>query len=197
MSNTVVALAFNVNTSLTWLFQGNIAAAITGPGTYNFSQTQLSFRLAPSTIFNPTGRLVLQQLSAPPVIFRYTETWNATQNTPGASFYYDSPVFLSAFLSLSGTAINPIQLLAPGAVPSNNQFFGVGGNVAQAIRTSTRCRQNLPDPSQSPQSRTLPSRLLSVAGRVCAPPASITIIRAAKGVARRVDGAESRRRFLG
>ena len=125
------------------------------------------------------------------------ETWNATQNTPGASFYYDSPVFLSAFLSLSGTAINPIQLLAPGAVPSNNQFFGVGGNVAQAIRTSTRCRQNLPDPSQSPQSRTLPSRLLSVAGRVCAPPASITIIRAAKGVARRVDGAESRRRFLG
>ena len=141
ISNAYASLAFNRNNSLTWLFEGDTAANITGAGTYPFSQTFLSTALDPATTYHPTGDVVVQELATPPTIFRYTETWNATGQTPGASFYYDSPVIIDGFLPLLGTDIHSVKLPAAGTYPySQGSLFGVGNTLAEGLLCQQRGR---------------------------------------------------------
>ena len=120
--------AFNQGGSLQWLFQGN-TDPITGVGTYDFSSSQLSSGL---NVYNPAGDVVVQQLAAAPVIYQYTESWDATSLSAPTSFIYDSPVFLPQSVSPDPDEIQMIAGPGAGAQPyAHGGFFLAGNTLAE------------------------------------------------------------------
>jgi hypothetical protein len=119
------AFAFDEAGSLQWTLQG-ATDTITGVGTYDFTSTQVTSGV---NVYNPAGDVVVQQLSSPPVIFRYTESWNATPVSAPTSYIYDSPVFLTSLL-LDPNAVQLISPPGPNAQPYTQVSLFVAGNNA-------------------------------------------------------------------
>jgi len=126
------APAFNVGGALAFIFQES-TAVINGTGIYPFLSSQLS---AGTSIYFPTGRVTVQQLAAPPQIFRYIETWNATPGTALTQYYYDSPIFLAGSIPIDPTLVQVTRSPAPGAQPTQALLFLAGNSNTEAYFTN-------------------------------------------------------------
>lgn len=80
------------------------------------------------SIYYPTGLVTVQQLTAPPQIFRYVETWNATPGTELTQFYYESPIFLAGSVSIDPTLVQVTKSSAPEAQPYTQGLLFLAGN---------------------------------------------------------------------
>lgn len=127
VTTSFVSAVFDLGGSIHWIFTAS-TDTITGVGTYLFTSGELSGTAGPHAV---TGDVVVQQLATPPVIYRYTETWNATADSAATSFSYDSPVFLGGNTPVSGSDINPISVPGPNAQPSPALVYLVGNSLQE------------------------------------------------------------------
>jgi hypothetical protein len=98
------------------LFLGDTSTNIMGPGTYDFSYSNLSY--IDGQNYTPGGQVVVTQVAAPSLYFRYTESWNATAYSAATSYYYDSPVFLVNGDNIGYDPTGVLSLPGPGAAPN-------------------------------------------------------------------------------